>query len=554
MDVTRNRIPLLGRKMTVFENGYLFTKVMDIYFINITFRIKMNQSNLTYRKWMSQSIYLSKRNIKAVPEQSWDWYLLGRMVSWDIIYSLSEKPWDWDNLSSRKGLDLEFVKKHADFNWNWTALSEHPDLTMEMITSLPQKSWDYRLISGSNNNLSLDDILAHSEMDWNWMSLTQRVTSVEIMKRFPDKNWDWEWFSEHGKFNIQEVVENPELPWNWNKLSRHPDLTWDIVRTFIKKDWSWVTLSARPFITLDIVMKYPKMWSWSQLSKNPSITADMVRKHPMMPWDFKAMSYNRKLVSDDGGQIILDFKECEWDWYEISSYAHYDFIYTFGLELPFVLEGILEQYTPILWSFVEQTADIFPWPWIKIIEHERFDTEAAMMLLPHMIHDFHAIDVMFRICLNKVNLIEVAIELFNQGFEDQEWFEDLYMCKFWTPDYLVKYPDMPWDWDALSENKKTTMEFIEKNMQLPWDWSMVSENDNLTWQFIMRHPNQNWDHWAHSYRREMWKKGEYDIQKARIQSRSTLLKEEIVAGALHPTRFLKYLETYNYDMSEEKYI
>jgi len=113
---------------------------------------------------------------------------------------------------------------------------------------------------------------------------------------------------------------------------------------------------------------------------------------------------------------------------------------------------------------------------------------------------------------------------------------------------------MPWDWDAMSENKKTTMEFIEKNIQLPWDWMMVSENENLTWQFIMRHPNQNWDTWARPYRIEMWKKGEYDIQKARIQSRSTLLKEEIVAGALHPTRFMKYLETYNYDMSDEKYI
>ena len=42
---------------------------------------------------------------------------------------------------------------------------------------------------------------------------------------------------------------------------------------------------------------------------------------------------------------------------------------------------------------------------------------------------------------------------------------------------VVKYPDKPWDWHALSLDDTLTMEIIEKCPDKPWDWEAISNHD-----------------------------------------------------------------------------
>jgi hypothetical protein len=36
------------------------------------------------------------------------------------------------------------------------------------------------------------------------------------------------------------------------------------------------------------------------------------------------------------------------------------------------------------------------------------------------------------------------------------------------------------------------MEFIKNNMELPWEWNAVSENPNLTWKMVFENDKLDW--------------------------------------------------------------
>lgn len=40
---------------------------------------------------------------------------------------------------------------------------------------------------------------------------------------------------------------------------------------------------------------------------------------------------------------------------------------------------------------------------------------------------------------------------------------------------IEKYPDFPWDWYRISENKNLTIKFVKKHGDKPWNWSFISE-------------------------------------------------------------------------------
>ena len=52
---------------------------------------------------------------------------------------------------------------------------------------------------------------------------------------------------------------------------------------------------------------------------------------------------------------------------------------------------------------------------------------------------------------------------------EKEWSE-----YYW--EFVLKYPDKPWDWSGISCNPNITMEFIEKNFDNPLVWYWISLN------------------------------------------------------------------------------
>ena len=67
-----------------------------------------------------------------------------------------------------------------------------------------------------------------------------------------------------------------------------------LLKKFPNKDWNWARLSENPNITFQNVLDYPdKPWDWIMLSKNPNITFQNVLDYPDKPWDWDGLSENK---------------------------------------------------------------------------------------------------------------------------------------------------------------------------------------------------------------------------------------------------------------------
>ena len=57
-----------------------------------------------------------------------------------------------------------------------------------------------------------------------------------------------------------------------------------------------------------------------------------------------------------------------------------------------------------------------------------------------------------------------------------------------------KYPNKPWNWNAISKNPNITMNFIEKYQDKPWIWDCIYINPNITMDFIEKYQHKpcNW--------------------------------------------------------------
>ena len=73
-----------------------------------------------------------------------------------------------------------------------------------------------------------------------------------------------------------------------------------------------------------------------------------------------------------------------------------------------------------------------------------------------------------------------------------DWFE-LSCNKNITFQNVLDYPDKPWDWSGLSYNKNITFQNILYHLEKPWDWLALSSNTNITFQNVLDHPDKPWN-------------------------------------------------------------
>ena len=65
-----------------------------------------------------------------------------------------------------------------------------------------------------------------------------------------------------------------------------------------------------------------------------------------------------------------------------------------------------------------------------------------------------------------------------------------------TVDMILAFPDKNWDWMLVSSSEGITMSDIESHMDLPWVWggcNSVSRNTNIRIFDVENHPDKPWD-------------------------------------------------------------
>ena len=50
-----------------------------------------------------------------------------------------------------------------------------------------------------------------------------------LIKKFPEKNWDWRDISRNPNITMEIITDNPDKPWDWYYVSENPNITMEII-------------------------------------------------------------------------------------------------------------------------------------------------------------------------------------------------------------------------------------------------------------------------------------------------------------------------------------
>ena len=76
-------------------------------------------------------------------------------------------PWDYQQMSYNKTINIEFVKQNLDKDWNWYGLSRN--IKLEDIINNLDLLWDYYWISW-NKTINIEFVKQNFDKNWNCLS------------------------------------------------------------------------------------------------------------------------------------------------------------------------------------------------------------------------------------------------------------------------------------------------------------------------------------------------------------------------------------------------
>ena len=149
-----------------------------------------------------------------------------------------------------------------DFAWRYPLLVELSWLCGNKAVNL--QVINLHLKSGSTSD-DFNRRYASCELISNYISDNPNIT-IEIVEKYPDKDWDWWGISENPNITMEFVEKYLDKPWSWEYMSRNPNITMEFVEKFQDKPWNWRYMSnhmSNPNIAMEFIEKYPdKPWDW----------------------------------------------------------------------------------------------------------------------------------------------------------------------------------------------------------------------------------------------------------------------------------------------------
>ena len=92
-----------------------------------------------------------------------------------------------------------------------------------------------------------------------------------LLKKYPDKPWDWSKLSQNENITMSDVLNNPDKPWDWSLLSHNENITISDILNNPDKPWDWSGLSRNKDITIEFIEKNIDKINFSKLSSNTFI-------------------------------------------------------------------------------------------------------------------------------------------------------------------------------------------------------------------------------------------------------------------------------------------
>lgn len=218
-------------------------------------------------KYIQSKPNILARIIKKYPNENWNFYELSSNpnITWDIIDIFIHKNWEWFKLSQyNPHINIQIIKKYVNY-WNWGALSRNFYITQEIINTFIDKPWDWTVIISNTNSVCILKYTSRYEIDINsfinnicWKSLSQNPhLDFNLVKKYPDKPWDWAYLSNHKNLSINFILKNINLNWNWQVIII--EKKFDIFQIINKfphiKNYIYTWVESNPFIPMEYLEK-----------------------------------------------------------------------------------------------------------------------------------------------------------------------------------------------------------------------------------------------------------------------------------------------------------
>ena len=111
-------------------------------------------------------------------------------------------------------------------------MSENKEVTLETLKRFHDKRWDWFKLS-ENESFSWSWVKEFPHKPWNWRTLSLKIVSIKTVIDFPDKPWDWVILTFHDKIKFIDMAHNPHLPWVIQELFFADKITDDEI-TFLR--------------------------------------------------------------------------------------------------------------------------------------------------------------------------------------------------------------------------------------------------------------------------------------------------------------------------------
>ena len=447
--------------------------------------------------------------------------------NWNIKYLIKNKIINFNNLTKLKNVNKNIIDEYSHESWDWKWLIENTNINVEYYISLNliekyKYNWNYFKLS-KNPNLIEEFILKYSYQGWNieyliynnkiinFKALTKfKNIDEDIIDNYPNKPWDWEWLIENTEIIIEQYIPlnliekyNYKLCyWNLSKnlniteefILKYPDKSWDIKYLIENnKITDFKSLSKFKNINQSIINKYlNKPWNWEWLIENTNINVkryfplELFKKYKNK-WNYNDLSKILNLNEE----FILKYPYQNWD---IEYLIDNNKITDFNILSKFknINKKIIDKYPnkPWDWGWLIKNTDINVKRYIPFNLIEKYQNKWGYWDLSKNLNLTEEFILKYP---NKPWDIDYLIN--NNKITD---FKALTKFKYIDEDIIDKYPDKSWDWKWLIENTDINVEFyipfnlIEK-YPYKWNYRYLNYNPNLTEEFILKYPNKCWN-------------------------------------------------------------
>lgn len=186
-------------------------------------------------------------------------------------------------------------------------------------------------------------------------------------------------------------------------------------------------------------------------------------------------------MSSDMEKLILQYPDENWDWTcltESNIAVSLPFIAK-HMDLPWDLDGLISQFPPeeVLPIVLKYPEKEWHWTWISSWPLSNTDILLLDNKLNFIVLSLHA----------DLNFI-VAHPQYQWSWSNISDRLDVQL-----PSFVLKYPDLPWDYDSLSKSPFLGTTIIEATIDKPWNWDILSLNVSIDWKFIKKHLDKPWN-------------------------------------------------------------